>query len=202
MQFKNVFLSRRSIRKYKDKDVPLSLVGEIIDLARFTPSSGNLQNWKVVIVTDQGKRQEIADACLQQDWMVEAPVFLVICNDYKDVNKHYGKLGKMFSIQNCASFSFAITLCATEYGLGSCWVGAFDNEAIHRILNIPEEMDPEVIITLGYSDETKQPSIREDSNYLAYINKWGKKFTKFPSHIENLQSIQNLKKKLKKIKKK
>ena len=107
MQFKNVFLGRRSIRKYKDKELPVSLVGEILDLARFSPSSGNLQNWKVVIVTDLDKRQEIADACLQQDWMVEAPVFLAICNDYKDVRKHYGKIGKMFSIQNCANFAFS-----------------------------------------------------------------------------------------------
>jgi len=201
MQFKNVFLGRRSIRKYKDKELPVSLVGEILDLARFSPSSGNLQNWKVVIVTDLDKRQEIADACLQQDWMVEAPVFLAICNDYKDVRKHYGKIGKMFSIQNCANFAFAVTLCATEFGVSSCWIGAFDNEAIHRILEIPEDMDPEIILTLGYANETKKPSMREDPNYLAYINEWGENCTEFPSHINKLISAEKLKKHLKKLKK-
>ncbi len=201
MQFKNVFLGRRSIRRYKSKDLPISLVGDIIDLARYAPSSGNLQNWKVVIVTDQDKRQEIADACLQQDWMVEAPVHLVICNDYNDVKNHYGKLGKMFSIQNCANFAYAITLCATDFGVSSCWIGAFDTEAIHRILDIPDDMDPEIIIPLGYSDETKKPSLREDPNYLVYFNSWGEKFSNFPSHIDRLK-LTNIKKHINKLKKK
>ncbi len=187
MQFKDVYIGRRSIRKYKDREVPLSLVGDIIDLARYAPSSGNLQNWKTVIVTDDEKRQQIADACLEQDWMVEAPVHLVICNDYEDVKKHYGKLGKMFSIQNCANFAFGLTLAASEYGLSSCWIGAFDNEALHRVLDIPDNMDPEIIITLGYADETKKPSLREDPNYLVYMNKWGEKFTDFPSHLDKLR---------------
>jgi len=201
MQFKNVFLGRRSIRKYKDKEVPLSLVGEIIDLARYAPSSGNLQNWKIVIVTDKEKRQEIADACLQQDWMIEAPVFLVVCNDYEVVKDHYGKLGKMFSIQNCAAFAYGVTLVAYDFGVSSCWVGAFDNEAVHRILEIPDNMDPEMIITLGYADEIKRSSLREDPNYLVFLEDWGEKFKGFPSHIERFKDITDIKKQINKIKK-
>lgn len=202
MQFKNVFLGRRSIRKYKSKEVPLSLIGEMIDLARFAPSSGNLQNWKFIVVTDLGKRQQIADACLEQGWMIDAPVHIVVCNDYNDAKTHYGKLGKLYSIQNCANVAFGIMLAAYEYGLGSCWVGAFDNEAVQRILEIPEEMDPEIIITLGYADEIKKPSLREDPNYLVYINKWNQKFTEFPSHLQRLKNLVNLKKQIQKVKKK
>ncbi|MDP3728359.1 MAG: nitroreductase family protein [bacterium] len=195
MQFKNVYLGRRSIRKYKDKDIPLATLGEIIDLAGFAPSSGNLQNWKCIVVTDQAKRQQIADACVEQNWMIEAPVFLVICNDHNDVKNHYGKLGRMYSIQNCANFAFGITLVAYDLGLASCWVGAFDNEAVQRILDIPEDIDPEIIITLGYSDETKKPSLREEPSYISYFNNWEKKFTEFPSHLENLK--KDIKKKIK-----
>ena len=61
MQFKKVFLGRRSIRKYKDKKIPLSVVGEILDLARFSPSAGNLQNWKFLVVTDVNKKNSIAE---------------------------------------------------------------------------------------------------------------------------------------------
>ncbi|HIH15600.1 MAG: nitroreductase [archaeon GW2011_AR17] len=200
MQFKNVYLGRRSIRKYKNKEVPLATIGEIIDLAEFAPSSGNLQNWKCIVVTDQAKRQEIADACVEQNWMIEAPVFLVICNDHNDVKNHYGKLGRMYSIQNCANLAFGITLIAYDYGLASCWVGAFDNEAVQRILGIPEEMDPEIIITLGYSDEIKKPSLREEPNYIAYFNSWGKNFTEFPSHLQKLKNT--VKRQINKIKKK
>ncbi|MDP3918606.1 MAG: nitroreductase family protein [Nanoarchaeota archaeon] len=202
MQFKNVFLGRRSIRKYKEQEVPMSLVGEIIDLARYTPSSGNLQSWRFIVVTDTEKRNKIADACLQQFWMTSAPVYIVVCNDYDDVKKHYGKLGKMYSIQNCANVSMAITLIAYELGLGSCWVGGFDNEAIQRILNIPDNMDPEVIITLGYSNEVKKPSLRDDPNYMTFYNEWGNNFTKLPSHLDQLQKkLSSVKKKIIELKK-
>lgn len=184
MQFKTAFLARRSVRKYRKKEVPLSLVGEILDLARYAPSSGNLQNWRILVVTDKRLRNQVADACLQQTWMVDAPVHLIICNDYEDCKKHYGKLGKMFSIQNCATVAYAITLIATEYGLSSCWVGAFDNVAIQRIFNIPEDVDPEIVITIGYASETKKPSLREDLQYLAFFNKWGSPLAEVPSHIE------------------
>jgi nitroreductase len=203
MQLDRVIIGRRSIRRYKKKEVPISLIGEILDLARFTPSSGNLQNWRFVIVTDIDKRNEISDACLQQDWMSEAPVHIVVCNDYEDVKKHYGKLGKMYSIQNISNISYAISLIAYDKGLGSCWVGAFDNQAIQRILQIPENMDPEVIITLGYTNEIKQPSMRDDLNYMAYFNSWGNSISPVPSHLDKLRgmvNVSNLKKHMKKLK--
>lgn len=198
----HILLGRRSIRRYRETEVPIYLIGEILDVARFAPSSGNLQNWKVVIVTDKEKRQKIADACLQQDWMVEAPVFLVICNEYKEVREHYEKLGQLFSIQNCANFAYAMTLAAYDRGLGSAWVGLFDNEAVQRILEIPEDADPEIILTLGYSDEVKQPSLREDPRYLAFFNKWGESFTEFPSHLKKWTSIAEIKEQIKKLKQK
>ena len=202
MQFKSVFLGRRSIRRYKDKEIPMEVVADIIDIARYSPSSGNLQNWKVIVVDEQDKRQEIADACLQQDWMIEAPVHLVICNDYEDVKNHYGKMGKMYSIQNCSNFALGLSLIAYDKGLGSCWVGAFDHEAIHRILDIPDNMDPEIILTLGYSDETKLSSLREDPQSLTFFNGWGNPFVKFPSHVKRLQQrLKQVKGKLKRLNK-
>ncbi len=202
MEFKNVYLGRRSIRKYKDKEVPLDIVGEIIDLAGYAPSSGNLQNWRFVIVKDQEKRQSIADACLQQDWMIEAPIYIVICNDYQSVKDHYGKLGQMYGIQSCANVAMGILLAAYDKGLGSCWVGAFNNETVQRILNIPENMDPEIIITLGYSDELKNPPLREDPRYLSFFNNWGSNATNFPSHLDKLKKMIDIKKQMKKLKKK
>ena len=201
MEFKNVYLGRRAIRRYKDKDVSMDLVGEIIDLAGFAPSSGNVQNWRFVVVTDKKKRQDIADACLEQNWMLEAPIFIIVCNNYKDVEAHYGKLGKMYSIQNCAAVSLGIMLAAYHQGLGSCWIGAFDNEAVQRILDIPQDMDPEIIITLGYTDEVKKPALREDPRYITFFNTWGSTSTNFPSHVEKLKSMLDIKKQIQKLKK-
>ncbi|MBL7051880.1 MAG: nitroreductase family protein [Nanoarchaeota archaeon] len=202
MQFKKVFLGRRSIRKYKDKKIPTSLIGEILDLARFSPSAGNLQNWKFLIVTDVNKKNAIAEACFQQYWMTSAPAIIIICNDYSNVKKHYGKLGQMFSIQNCANVAFAIELIAYDMGLSSSWVGAFDNEALHRDFDIPENLDPEIVLTLGYADEVKKPSMREDLKYITFFEKWGDKFEAIPSHLDKFKDFSNIKKHIKKLKKK
>ena len=187
MQFKEVYLSRRSIRRYKDKEVPLETIAEIIDLASYAPSSGNIQNWRLVVITSTETKHEIMESCLNQGWMMEAPVFIVVCNDYEKVKEHYGKLGKLYSIQNCSNIAFGLTLVAKEHGLGSCWVGAFDEEAVRRILKIPDNMDPEIIITLGYAEEIKSPSLRDIPNYITFFNYWGNKTFPFKSHIGRLK---------------
>tara|TARA_Y100000310_G_scaffold326935_1_gene392554 strand:+ start:1431 stop:2024 length:594 start_codon:yes stop_codon:yes gene_type:complete len=194
MQLKDSILGRRSIRRYKDREVPLSLVGEIIELAKHAPSSGNLQNWRFIIVTDMKKREKLAEASLEQYWMVEAPVHIVVCNDYEKVKEHYGKMGRMYSIQNCAAVAYAIMLAAQEKGLGTCWVGAFDPDAVQRELNIPQEMDPEIIITLGYSNDKKMPALRETLHYLSYFEEWGTK-------VKGFSNVDDVKKKLSSIKK-
>ncbi len=194
MQLKDAILKRRSIRRYKEKDVPVSLVGEILELAKHAPSSGNLQNWKFVIVTDLEKREKLAEAALEQYWMLEAPVHIVVCNDFEKVKEHYGKMGRMYSIQNCANIAYAIMLLAAEKGLGSCWIGAFDPDAVQRELDIPEHMDPEIIITLGYANEEKAKARRDDLRFMCYLEKWGNK-------IKSKSGISELKDKLSSIKK-
>jgi nitroreductase len=206
MHFEDVIRERRSIRRYKDKDLPLSVVGEILDIAKHTPSSGNIQNWKTIVVKDPEMRQQLAEASMEQYWMVEAPVFLVICNDYDKVKDHYPVLGKMYSIQNCAAFAYAITLAAHDFGVASCWVGAFDNEKVQRLLGIPDNVDPEIIISLGYSDDMKAQQLRDEVKYICFHEKWGAKFKPANNELEQLESgfkkeMTDLKQKLKIIKK-
>lgn len=181
MELKDAILQRRSVRRYTDKAVTLDVIGEIIDVARFAPSAGNLQNWQFIVVTDKKKKAEITTACLEQTWMNQAPVHLIICNQYKKVTGLYGKLGKMFSIQDCAIIASYIQLLARERGLDTCWIGAFDNEAMQRILELPEDVDPEIILTLGYSAEKKvEEPKREDIDDLIFFDKWNKRTAKFP----------------------
>jgi nitroreductase len=202
MHFEDVIRERRSIRRYKDKDLPLSVVGAILDVAKHSPSSGNIQNWKIIIVKDSEMKQQVAEAAMEQYWMVEASVFLIICNDYDKVKDHYPVLGKMYSIQNCAAFAYAVTLAAQDFGIASCWVGAFDNEKIQRLLSIPDNIDPEIIIPLGYSDDMKSPQLRDEVKYLCFHEKWGAKFKPAKNELDQLEAgVKKLKTKLKDIKK-
>lgn len=183
---------RCSVRKYKNEPVKIDDVLEILNIAKEAPSSGNIQNWRFIIVTDDSKRKEISIACLNQLWMVEAPVHIVICNDYQEVIDNYDEQGKKYSMQNCAIVAQNIMLAALEYNLGTCFVAAFDDFAIRRILNIPESIDIEAIITLGHSNE----SVKENKyglEILTYINEFGSKAKPKEDLIKNI--VKKIKKK-------
>ena len=85
--------TRRSIRRYIDKPVEQEKINEILECARFAPSSGNIQNSRLIIVTKEEKRKRIAEACLNQYWIQTAPVLIVICSDTKQIKRNYEKRG-------------------------------------------------------------------------------------------------------------
>jgi len=176
MNLSNSLLTLRSIRNYTEKKVHLEQIGDILDTARYAPSSGNLQNWKFIIVRDSKKREEICHACLAQYWMALAPIYIVVCCEKDKVKQFYGKRAELFAIQNCAIVSHAIMLKAHELGLGTCWVGMFEPKTVSRILNIPENVEPQVIITLGYPEKSKidpgKPN-RLDLDYLTFFEEFG-----------------------------
>lgn len=168
---------RRAVRKYSDKKVKMDYVADLIETAKFAPSSGNVQNWRIIVVEDETIKEDIAIACLKQKWMVQAPVFLVICDEKINVKRLFGKRGvELYSIQNCAALTQNILLAAKDYGIDSCWVSAFDEDAVSRILKIPDGFVPEAIITLGYrkDKEIKAPN-RINIKEIVYLNQFGNK---------------------------
>ena len=118
MDVEKCIKERRSIRRYSDKKVSLSDILDIINCARYAPSSGNLQNWCFIIVKDKKTKSEIVDACLGQDWMHDAPVFIVICSNREKIASYYEKHKNKYSIQNCALAAQNLMLKAHSLGLG------------------------------------------------------------------------------------
>jgi nitroreductase len=174
MEFDEVIKKRRSIRKYQAKKVELSKISQIIDAARLAPSSGNLQNWSFVVVEKQDKKNELAVAALQQFWM-QNPTLIIVCSRLGNIRKHYQTRGEMlYSIQNCAAAIENMLLKAAELGLGSCWVGAFDENAAKRILKIPDEIRVQAIVTVGYSAEKNEAPPRYRLGDLTHFEQWGK----------------------------
>ncbi|MAG50327.1 nitroreductase [archaeon] len=201
MDFKRVISSRRSIRKYLDKEVPWELISEILDAGIKAPSAGNIQSYKFIVVTDKKKKDEIAVASLKQSWMKGAHAHIVICSDKEDIKKFYGERGSLYSTQNCALAAENMLLKATSLSLGACFVGAFDDKAIKRILKVPNGFKPEITITLGYPDE--RPSLRKRMalENLVFFDEYGNKkrdISLFPLE----KQVKKVKKLIKKIKKK
>lgn len=186
MDIQECIHKRRSVRKYLSKEVSNETVSEILDIARLAPSAYNAQNWRFIIVTDREKRKQIADCCSSQHWMTDAPVFIVVCNFHKKLNDMHKEKGMLFSTQDCAIVASYIQLLAVEKGLGTCWIGAFDNDELNRIihnpaLNVPQEVKVEAVLTLGFPDDSKHAAhIRNEAHDFCYFDKWESKDLKKP----------------------
>lgn len=169
--------SRRSVRSYSDKEVKHDAIVRVLSFARYAPSSGNIQNWAFIVVRDSSKREDISKACLNQRWMVQAPVHIVVCNEISLAKRAYGSRGEsLYGIQNCAALAQNLMLAAYSLGLSTCWVGSFDPETISRLLKIPSGFTPQIIITLGYkSDKTTSVAGRHDLANMVFFNGWGSK---------------------------
>jgi len=176
--------TRRSIRKYLKKPVPWDHVANILEAGRFAPSPGNLQNWKFLVVLDEDKRKLLAEASLKQFWMETAPIHIVIIADPEKARRHYGDRGeRLYTTQGCAAAMENMMLEANNLGLGSCWVGAFDEEMVKRTLKCPPEVRPQAIITIGYSDEEVPIPTKFPLEAIMYFNKWRNKLTDIPAYF-------------------
>jgi len=142
---------RRSIREYyEDVDVPEDDLSKILEAAIQAPSAGNLQPWEFIVVKNPKTRELLAKAALGQYWMTTAPVHIVVCANETRSSRVYGLRGKtLYCIQDTAAAIQNMLLAAYALGYGTCWVGAFDEEAVRRILNIPSGVRPVAIVTLG-----------------------------------------------------
>jgi len=176
--------SRRSIRKFKDKQVPWDNIVTIMQAGKYAPSAGNLQNWKFIVVKSDAKRIAIAKACMQQEWMEIAPIFIVVVAEPEKAERYYGARGaRLYTIQGCAAAMENMLLTAHSLGLGACWVGAFDEYELFRILNLPEEKSVQGIIVIGYADETPQPPPKYRIEHMMFFEKWWGRLEAPKTHI-------------------
>lgn len=153
MEFEEVIKRRYSVRSFQPKSVENGKLKIIMESVNLAPSAGNLQSYKVFVVKNEEKKREIARASFNQNFIQEAPVVLVFCADLQRVSP-YGKRGmELYSVQDATIAATFAMLTAVDLGLGSVWIGAFDEEEIKNILNLPEHLRPVVILPIGYPAE-------------------------------------------------
>ena len=172
MDLLEAVFTRRSVRKFNDRDVEWDKVSTIIMAGQHAPSSGNLQNWMFCVVQDEDKRRKIAEACMQQYWMQDAKVHIVVAGDPKQTKRYYADKGDVYTIQNCAAAIQNMLLTAHALGLGACWVGAFDEDEIWRILGLPEEISVQGVLTIGYADENPESPPKHRIEHIMFFEKW------------------------------
>lgn len=156
---------RRSIRKYKDTPVEEDKLNRILETARIAPSAANRQEWKFLVVKDKETREKLVDAANGQKLVGKAPVTIVAISTESKRIMPCGQYAYTVDLSIAVSF---MILEATELGLGTCWLGAYDEDEVKKILNIPDEIRVPVMFTLGYANENPGPRPRKDINEILW----------------------------------
>src|SRR3989344_9098526 len=173
MELDNSINQRFSVKSFTDKKVGLDAVTNLLEAGGKAPSAGNLQDWRFIVVTDDNKRDELARACMDQAWIGQAPVLIVVCSDLTNLRRFYGERAEVYGIEDCSAATQNILLKATDMGINATWISAFDDYEIMRILRIPETCKVVSVIAIGYSEENKNEKEKHDIRTLIYYEQYG-----------------------------
>ena len=161
---------RRSIRKFKDQPVEKELVEKLLDAAQMAPSAGNLQARDFIIISDKTTKQKLSKAAMGQSFIEQAPIAIVVIANIERSSRIYRSRGELYAIQDASAGIENLLLAAHSMGLGTCWVGAFDETQVSALLGIPHRTKPVAIIPVGYPAE--QPSAPPRMDRLVHWEKW------------------------------
>ena len=162
---------RRSVRGFLDKSIEDEKLSAVLEAGRLAPSAKNRQEWRFVVVKNREVRREVAEAANGQNFVGEAPVVIVACG----VTDGY--------VMSCGQPSYPIdvaialdhiSLAAVEVGLGTCWIGAFKEEEVRKILSVPEDVKIVALTPVGYAATDKKIRPRKDLEDIVFNEEWGK----------------------------
>lgn len=163
-------LERRSVRSFKNDPIPRATVGRLIDAARWAPTAGNLEPWQFYVVYNEKKKQELAASALNQKFVSEAPVVIVVCVSPEISAAKYRERGRnLYAIQESAAAVQNILLAAEGYGLGTCWVGAFEETSVIETLDLKKGILPVAIIPVGYAAREERPPARRPVEEIVFV---------------------------------
>ena len=185
-----IIKSRRNVKYFLPKFVSWENISRVLDAGRHAPSCGNIQNWKFIVVFDPGQKQSIAEATFEQFEVASAWVLIVVCAEVEKAERYYGLRGeRLYSIQNCAAAIENMLLEAHSLGLGTAWIGAFDEEAVKSLCAIPEEVRPQAIIALGYAKDIPPKPPKYPLETLVYFGRWRSKLRDPAKYMNDIAGI-------------
>lgn len=158
MEVLEAIRQRRSVRAYRPDPVPADALEKVLEAARLAPSASNRQPWRFVVVTDPGRRVELARAARDQAFVGQAPVVIAAVALEPD------------TVMSCRVEAYAVdlaiavdhmTLAAVAQGLGTCWIGAFDQDRARRLMSIPDHCKIVALLPLGYPADEPRPKNRK-----------------------------------------
>ncbi|MGZ7066746.1 MAG: nitroreductase family protein [Methanobacterium sp.] len=169
MDFLDLVKSRYSVRAYKNQPVEEEKLEKILEAARFAPTAVNYQPFKIIVINTEGREDDLK-RIYQAEWFSEAPVVICVCCEPQ--NAWVRRDGKNYADVDATIVMDHIILTATSLGLGTCWIGAFDAEAVKIILKLPDGVEPLVFTPIGYPADEKGEKKRKELSELVKYEHW------------------------------
>ena len=195
-----IIKKRRSVRKFLPEKVSIEALAKILEAANYAPAAGNIQNSRFIIVEDDAKKEDIANAALKQMWFADAPALIVVCSDDAQLTRFYKNRGEFYAAQNSALGIENRLTTAASLDIASCFVSAFDEIKLKACLRIPENIKIMAIVAFGYSREVSI-SKKIPLQFITYFDAWGNKERKQVSISEiaekGKKKIEGIRSKLK-----
>ncbi len=141
---------RHSVRSYTSMAPSEREIEKLVIAAQKAPSAGNLKARKIFVYKGESQRKKLMEAALHQTFISEAPYLLLFCADQKAISAHGDRGRDLYCIQDASIAATIAMLKATELGLGTCWIGAFDEEKVTEAAGLPSYLRAVAIITVGY----------------------------------------------------
>jgi nitroreductase len=169
MTVQEAIQQRFSVRAYQDKPVEAAKLSRVLEAARLAPSAGNRQDWRFVVVQDAATRERLAEAANSQTFVGQAPVVIAACAAGE---QHVMSCGQLCYPIDVAIALEHIALQATEEGLGTCWIGAFKEDEVRKILNLPSDIRVVELMPLGYPASSPPEKKRLPLEEIVKWEKW------------------------------
>ena len=169
MDVRHAIQTRRSIRAYGPREVEKDKLTRVLDAGRLSPSAGNRQERRFVVVGDARKRKALSEAANNQSFVADAPLVIAACSVETEYVMKCGQ--PAYPIDTAIAVDH-MTIQAVEEGLGTCWIGAFDEKKVKEILNIPENVRVVALLPLGYPSEISDARPRKSLAEIVMWERW------------------------------
>ena len=169
MELFEVIRQRYSVRAFKNAPIGEQAEKAILEAANNAPSAGNLQAYEIIVVRDAARKRELAKVSWEQYFLADAPVVLVFCANPDRNREKYGARGaERYCIQDASIACAYVQLAAAALELGSCWIGAFEEADVQRILKTPATWRPIAILPVGIPADAAKPRARRPLTNLVH----------------------------------
>ncbi len=146
MEVAEAIMARRSVRAYDERPIPEDVLDRVLEAGRIAPSANNYQPWHFIIVRNAELRKSLSKG-RYAGFLKDTPVVIVGCGN-KKISERWHKVDTTIALEN-------MVLAATGEGLGTCWIGSFDEADVKSILKIPEEWVVVAMLAVGYPIEKR-----------------------------------------------